>query len=106
MARYKLSKAVRSNTRRSQAAVSQRQARTVLPPIGRGRWSDIAPFVGVSRETWRQLVNTGRAPTPQRLTERCTLYDFAAVHAWIADPANYCAAPSNDAPTQVHKLGA
>jgi hypothetical protein len=51
------------------------------------------------------MVNSGRAPTPLRLTERCTLYDFAAVHAWIADPANYCAAPSSNAPL-VHKPGA
>jgi len=26
------------------------------------------------------------------------LYDFTAVHAWIADPANYCVAPSSNAP--------
>jgi len=60
-----------------------------LPHLGRGRWQDIAPFVGVSREKWRQLVNEGKAPSPLRLTTRCTLYDFSAVHAWIADPANF-----------------
>lgn len=60
-----------------------------LPQLGRGRWQDIAPFVGISREKWRQLVNEGKAPPPLRLTTRCTLYDFSAVHAWIADPANF-----------------
>jgi len=98
MTKYTRNKAARPNTRRPQTATSPRRNLTVLPPSGRGRWSDIAPFVGVSRETWRLLVNTGRAPTPLRLTERCTLYDFAAVHAWIADPAHYCAAPSGNAP--------
>lgn len=96
MPRYKHSKTALPNTRRPQASLSPRRNLTALPPAGRGRWSDIAPFVGVSRETWRQLVNTGRAPTPLRLTERCSLYDFAAVHAWISDPGNYCAAPSSD----------
>lgn len=60
-----------------------------LPTSGRGRWNDIAPFVGVSRETWRQMVNAGKAPAPLRITERCTLYDFAAVHTWIANPVDY-----------------
>lgn len=65
-----------------------------LPATGRGRWADIAPFVGVGRETWRQLTLEGKAPTPIRLTERCTLYDFGQVHAWIADPLNYQASPA------------
>ncbi|GJG95832.1 AlpA family transcriptional regulator [Cupriavidus pauculus] len=34
-------------------------------------------------------MNEGKAPPPLRLTTRCTLYDFSAVHAWIADPANF-----------------
>lgn len=62
-----------------------------LPAAGRGRWQDIAPFVGLSREKWRQLVNQGKAPPALRLSARCTLYDFAAVHEWIADPANFMA---------------
>ncbi|QBC33945.1 transcriptional regulator [Pandoraea sp. XY-2] len=60
-----------------------------LPTTGRGRWADIAPFVGIGREKWRQLTLAGKAPAPIRLTERCTLYDFSQVHAWIADPLNY-----------------
>ncbi|MCY1226895.1 hypothetical protein D9M68_94180 [compost metagenome] len=60
-----------------------------LPHTGRGRWSDIAPFVGVCRETWRQLVNAGKAPAPLHLTGRCALYDFASIHKWIADPVSY-----------------
>lgn len=66
-----------------------REAPASLPLVGRGRWNDIAPFVGVSRETWRRLVSEGRAPAAQRISERCTLYDFASVHAWISNPANF-----------------
>ena len=94
MTSHTQSKLARAKTRRPSSFVSRYRPRTVLPPTGRGRWSDIAPFVGVSRETWRQLVKAGRAPTPLRLTERCTLYDFAAVHAWIADPASYQTTPA------------
>lgn len=94
MTRYLHNKAAGPSPLRSRTATSRQRNLTTLPPTGRGRWNDIAPFVGVSRETWRQLVNTGRAPRPLRLTERCTLYDFAAVHAWIADPASYQASPS------------
>ncbi len=60
-----------------------------LPKAGVGRWRDIAPFVGVSRDTWRNLIKDGKAPAGRRLSERCTLYDFSAVHAWIQDPVNY-----------------
>ena len=105
MTRKISSKAAHQTARRTPVQTPQRQSRTVLPLTGRGRWNDIAPFVGVSRETWRQLVNTGRAPTPQRLTERCSLYDFAAIHAWIANPASYNAAPGSDAP-HLHKPSA
>ncbi|MCT7315247.1 transcriptional regulator [Ralstonia sp. CHL-2022] len=50
-------------------------------------------------------MNTGRAPTPQRLTERCSLYDFAAIHAWIANPVSYSAVSGGDAP-HLHKPNA
>jgi prophage regulatory protein len=68
---------------------AQSDVLTSLPRVGLGRWRDIAPFVGVSRDTWRNLIKEGKAPAGRRLSERCTLYDFSAVHTWIADPANF-----------------
>ncbi|TCW63436.1 transcriptional regulator [Burkholderia sp. USMB20] len=43
----------------------------------------------VSRETWRKLVKEGRAPQPQRWTERCTVYSNEEVHRWMKNPAAY-----------------
>lgn len=62
-----------------------------LPQIGMSRWEQLRHFVPISRESWRQLVLAGKAPTPVRLTERCTLYPNAEVHRWLADPINYTA---------------
>lgn len=60
-----------------------------LPAIGFSRWSQLQHFIPVSRETWRKLVKAGRAPQPQRWTERCTVYDNVEVHRWMKDPATY-----------------
>ncbi|MBK5150554.1 transcriptional regulator [Burkholderia sp. R-69608] len=48
----------------------------------------------MSRETWRKLVREGRAPQPQRWTERCTVYSNAEVHRWMSDPVGYQAQPA------------
>jgi predicted DNA-binding transcriptional regulator AlpA len=60
-----------------------------FPSVGMSRWAQLSQYVGVSRETWRKLVLAGRAPAPVRLSERCSLYQNAQIHAWIADPLNY-----------------
>jgi predicted DNA-binding transcriptional regulator AlpA len=60
-----------------------------LPPVGHSRWGQIAPFIGVSRETWRQLCKTGRAPEPIRLSARCTVWKNSEIHAYLADPLGY-----------------
>lgn len=60
-----------------------------LPCVGFSRWSQLQHFIPVSRETWRKLVKTGRAPQPQRWTERCTVYSNEEVHRWMKDPAAY-----------------
>lgn len=60
-----------------------------LPFVGMSRWAQLRKLIPVSRETWRQLVIAGRAPAPVRLSERCSLYPNAEIHAWLADPANY-----------------
>lgn len=60
-----------------------------LPLVGHSRWAQIAPFVGVSRETWRQLCLAGRAPEPIRLSSRCTVWKNAEIHAYLHDPLKY-----------------
>lgn len=63
-----------------------------LPPIGHSRWSQIEPFVGVCRETWRKLGKAGRAPRPIQLSLRCTVYRNEDVHAYLRDPLRYSCA--------------
>ena len=60
-----------------------------LPAVGMSRWETLSRFVPISRETWRKLVNAGKAPAPVRLSERCTMYQNAEVHRWLADPVTY-----------------
>ena len=60
-----------------------------LPAVRTSRWDTLSRFVPISRETWRKLVNAGKAPAPVRLSERCTMYQNAEVHRWLADPAGY-----------------
>jgi prophage regulatory protein len=62
---------------------------TTLPPVGMSRWDTLSYFVPISRESWRKLVNSGKAPKPVKLSERCTMYPNAEVHRWLADPAGY-----------------
>lgn len=70
---------------------------TTLPLVGHSRWAQIAPFVGVSRETWRKRCLEGRAPQPIQLTLRCTVWKNEEVHAYLANPLGYrtgCLAPA------------
>jgi len=60
-----------------------------LPAIGKSRFKNFSPFSPVSREKFRQLSLEGRAPQPERLGIRCTYYDNAELHKWLADPINY-----------------
>jgi len=60
-----------------------------LPTVGMCRWDTLSQFVPISRESWRKLVNAGKAPKPVKLSERCTMYPNAEVHRWLADPAGY-----------------
>ena len=61
----------------------------VLPLTAKSRWSRIAKFSPVSRETFRKLSIEGRAPQPERIGIRCTFYDNQELHRWLADPVNY-----------------
>ncbi|WP_322063689.1 helix-turn-helix transcriptional regulator [Burkholderia cenocepacia] len=66
-----------------------RSSALILPLVGLSQWRQIAPFVGVSRETWRLRCLEGRAPQPIQLTQRCTVYHNEEVHRWLADPIGY-----------------
>ncbi|GJL73135.1 MAG: hypothetical protein NMNS01_23340 [Nitrosomonas sp.] len=62
---------------------------TPIPLTGKSRWARIAPHIPVSREVFRKLGDKGRAPLPIRLTLRCSVFDNAEIHRWLADPAKY-----------------
>ncbi|AXF07293.1 transcriptional regulator [Paraburkholderia graminis] len=61
----------------------------VLPSIGFSRWTQIAPFVPMGRETWRKLVRAGKAPQPTYFSKTCAAYRNEDVHRFLADPLNY-----------------
>jgi len=61
----------------------------VIPPTGKSRWSQIKPFIPVSKETFRLLSDKGLAPTRIKIGERIALYDNAELHRWLEDPAGY-----------------
>ena len=63
-----------------------------LPLVGHSRWSQIAPFVGVCRETWRQMCRSGRAPQPIRLSSRVTVWLNTDIHDYLRSPLTYSAA--------------
>ncbi|WP_254699771.1 helix-turn-helix transcriptional regulator [Trinickia violacea] len=60
-----------------------------LPTVGFSRWSQLKRFIPVSHETWRKLVKQGRAPQPQRWSQRCTVYRNEEVHLWMKNPNEY-----------------
>lgn len=61
----------------------------ILPMTGKSRWSRVAKFSPISRETFRKLSQVGKAPQPERLGIRCTYYDNSELHRWLKDPAKY-----------------
>jgi prophage regulatory protein len=69
----------------------------VLPLTGKSRWSVVKKFSPISRETFRKLSVQGRAPQPERMGVRCTFYDNAELHRWLADPVNYRVTQKNKA---------
>lgn len=62
---------------------------TTLPNVGKSRWEQLQHFIPVCRETWRKLCISGRAPRPERISLRCTVWDNKQIHLWLADPGNY-----------------
>lgn len=63
-------------------------------------WKEIAPFVGISRETWRRRVAEGKAPQPIYLSSRCTRYRGSDVRNWIESPSAY-QAPAGKTATRI-----
>ncbi len=72
------------NTKEVQQAVP-----ATLPLTGKSRFSQFKKFIPISREKFRQLSKQGKAPQPERMGIRCTFYDNAELHRWLADPINY-----------------
>lgn len=70
-------------------AQTPKQHPDTLPISGYSRWSQLAPYMPFSRETWRLMVKAGTAPRAHALTKRCKVYKNADVHQWFADPKNY-----------------
>lgn len=66
-----------------------RSPKKSLPLDGFSRWEQLKHFIPVSRETWRKLCKEGRAPQPQRWTNRCTVFSNEEIHRWMKDPASY-----------------
>lgn len=71
------------------AATAAPDTAPTIPQIGHSRWSQIKPFLAISREKWRQLAIQGRAPKPIRMGERCTVYLNSEVRRFIEDPLGY-----------------
>ena len=68
---------------------SKRIAPVELPKTGKLRWSQLAPFMPISRETWRKLSLEGKAPPSIRFSVRCTMWVASEVHRWLSDPMAY-----------------
>ena len=69
-----------------------------LPTTGKVRWNQLAPFMPVSRETFRKLGIEGKAPPPIRFSLRCTMFDAGECRKWLDDPMNYTAPPKTTKP--------
>lgn len=67
----------------------KRRVPQALPQTGKLRWSQLEPFMPISRETWRKLSLEGKAPPSIRFSVRCTMWDASEVHRWLADPMAY-----------------
>lgn len=73
----------------SNPASAEQPAIPVLPSIGFSRWTQIAPFVPMGRETWRKLVRAGKAPQPTYFSKTCAAYKNEEIYRFLADPLNY-----------------
>lgn len=77
-------------------AKSQVPQPKVLPLTGKSRYYQFKDLLPFSKEKFRQLSRDGLAPQPERMGIRCTFYDNAELHRFLADPLNYRAPQFND----------
>lgn len=82
---------VRGGSNANEASSGAEAALTpaTLPADGLSRWSDLKPFIPLSRETIRQRELAGRFPRHQKITQRCTVWPNREIHRWLTDPVNY-----------------
>lgn len=57
--------------------------------IGMSRFKQFKSHLPFSREKFRQLVVSQKAPQPIRLGSRCTFYKNAEILKFLEDPLNY-----------------
>jgi len=62
---------------------------STLPFDGVSRFKQFQAFLPFSRETWRKLVNAGKAPQAIRLGSRCTVWRNSELHEWLREPSTY-----------------
>ena len=62
---------------------------TELPLKGLSRFEQIKPYIGMSRSSFLALVEQKKAPQPQRLSQRMSVYRNEDVHRFIQDPLNF-----------------
>lgn len=60
-----------------------------LLPSALYSWTEIAPFVRISRETWRTRVIDGTAPPKIPTGARGMKYRGSEVLRWLEDPIGY-----------------
>ncbi|EIF28969.1 putative transcriptional regulator [Burkholderia sp. Ch1-1] len=53
------------------------------------RFTDLRPYIRISRQTVLTLEQAGRFPRAVRFGPRCTLWRTADVIEWLADPEHY-----------------
>jgi predicted DNA-binding transcriptional regulator AlpA len=74
-------------------ATKPRQRRLPAPerllPSALYSWTEIAPFVRISRETWRTRTLSGTAPPKVPTGERSVQYRGSEVLRWLDDPTGY-----------------
>jgi predicted DNA-binding transcriptional regulator AlpA len=58
-----------------------------LPEVGFVREPVVLAHVGLGRTKWREMVQQGQAPAPQKWGERLVVYDASAIRSWIAERA-------------------
>jgi predicted DNA-binding transcriptional regulator AlpA len=65
------------------------KSQSALHPGGLSRWDELRHLIPMDRRTWQRLGKSGRAPVPERMGKRLSLYRNSQILSWLADPANW-----------------